>query len=166
MSGTDGFDRLLARSGLTRADLRDQLGRLARRETPVSQELLQGPALDIVHAEPAQRIVDLGQDGLARLATAVWPLAHLAIDLGGEIATPSPSALRTCGQRPHGVRFSRGDLRRGQGWDRDEARGVARFPLQKHRHRQAQTVDQFAVHGGDNFEFFCGEFLTPLQAAQ
>ena len=40
--------------------------------------------IDVVHAEPAQAVVDLGHDRLARQAGAVRAGAHPAIDLGGD----------------------------------------------------------------------------------
>ena len=39
--------------------------------------------VDILRPKPLQALVDLAQDRLARQPFAIWPLTHLAVQLGG-----------------------------------------------------------------------------------
>jgi hypothetical protein len=49
--------------------------------------------VDVVGAQPAQAVVDLAQDRLARQPAAVRPLAHLAEDLGGDHHLVAPGEV-------------------------------------------------------------------------
>ena len=49
--------------------------------------------IDIIHAEPAEAVVDLGHDRLARKALAIGVLPHLPVDLGGQDKLIAPGKI-------------------------------------------------------------------------